>query len=525
MMNAQKSPSSHSPSLHYSFNDYIPEFYSECEFLRLACRKRRPSYPRLVFAWTNGEAVRGRGRGEEGRRIKGLVVRRRVQTKTHSSRDQGAPSVRLFANRRVREEALATLLLRTRESFPSKFSPDNLAQNRLARRGFAEMPSTPSYSPENSPTKVKPGSIPGRVTPGFSRVGIVPDDATGRRVFSGDLPFSPPLRSSAAPYSPQSPSSHCIFVRHNELTCTRHQPRKMSLLLPANILTGAPILQHLSFKNSTLVLQNHTKVLEATVAERLACSPPIMAIRAQSPAGSIPDFRMWESYRKMPLVSGFSRGSPVSPTLTFRHCTILTSVTLIGSICKSAKRKPVAVLADEPPRSARRFHSIETRDVFVAKRANAAPALRSTSTVARWQARQACCVVCTCARVLSAASDISRSGGVTRLALQWKSDQRRGGERIGNHSSPPPPPPALRLLSPSSYHPSRIPPFLLLLTDCRGGDKDEAKVIRKTRWSEQTPITKTNNHPSLHPTNYFAPPSNVLVMEGVGGGKWERNGR
>ncbi|KAJ8871738.1 hypothetical protein PR048_028074 [Dryococelus australis] len=37
----------------------------------------------------------------------------------------------------------------------------------------------------------EPGSIPGRVT-GFSRVGIVPDDATGRRIFSNIPRFSRP---------------------------------------------------------------------------------------------------------------------------------------------------------------------------------------------------------------------------------------------------------------------------------------------------------------------------------------------
>ncbi|KAJ8894227.1 hypothetical protein PR048_006839 [Dryococelus australis] len=36
------------------------------------------------------------------------------------------------------------------------------------------------------------GSIPGRVTPGFSQVGIEPDDAAGRRIFSGIFHFSSP---------------------------------------------------------------------------------------------------------------------------------------------------------------------------------------------------------------------------------------------------------------------------------------------------------------------------------------------
>ncbi|KAJ8888567.1 hypothetical protein PR048_008058 [Dryococelus australis] len=50
----------------------------------------------------------------------------------------------------------------------------------------------------------------------------------------------------------------------------------------------------------------------ATVAERLAPSPFTKANRVQSPAGS-PYFRKWESCRTMPLVRGFSRGSPASP--------------------------------------------------------------------------------------------------------------------------------------------------------------------------------------------------------------------
>ncbi|KAJ8866393.1 hypothetical protein PR048_032236 [Dryococelus australis] len=48
-------------------------------------------------------------------------------------------------------------------------------------------------------------------------------------------------------------------------------------------------------------------------AERLAFLPPIKANRVQSPAGPPPGFPMWKSCRTMPLVGGFSRGSPVYP--------------------------------------------------------------------------------------------------------------------------------------------------------------------------------------------------------------------
>ncbi|KAJ8873813.1 hypothetical protein PR048_024649 [Dryococelus australis] len=66
------------------------------------------------------------------------------------------------------------------------------------------------------------------------------------------------------------------------------------------------------------------------VAERLSRSLPTKASRVQAPAGS-PDCRIWESCRTMPLVSWFSRGSLVSSVLSFRRCSILTSITLIGS--------------------------------------------------------------------------------------------------------------------------------------------------------------------------------------------------
>ncbi|KAJ8870619.1 hypothetical protein PR048_029642 [Dryococelus australis] len=48
----------------------------------------------------------------------------------------------------------------------------------------------------------EPGSITGLVTPGFSEVGIVPDNAAGRRVFSGISRFPPALHSSNTPDSP-----------------------------------------------------------------------------------------------------------------------------------------------------------------------------------------------------------------------------------------------------------------------------------------------------------------------------------
>ncbi|KAJ8878051.1 hypothetical protein PR048_022514 [Dryococelus australis] len=53
-----------------------------------------------------------------------------------------------------------------------------------------------------------------------------------------------------------------------------------------------------------------------------------------------PDFRMWESRRTMPLVGGFSRGSLISRALSFRRCSKLTSITLIGSQDLVARSSP-----------------------------------------------------------------------------------------------------------------------------------------------------------------------------------------
>ncbi|KAJ8870089.1 hypothetical protein PR048_029100 [Dryococelus australis] len=64
---------------------------------------------------------------------------------------------------------------------------------------------------------------------------------------------------------------------------------------------------------------------------RLACSPPTKSNRVQFLAGSPSDVRMWASCRKKPLIGGFSRGSPVCTTLSFRRSSILASITLIGS--------------------------------------------------------------------------------------------------------------------------------------------------------------------------------------------------
>ncbi|KAJ8867582.1 hypothetical protein PR048_031384 [Dryococelus australis] len=120
----------------------------------------------------------------------------------------------------------------------------------------------------------------------------------------------------------------------------------------------------ITFQNSVGTARRHPNVQSfycegAAVAERIACSPPTKATRVQSSAGSIPDFRRWESYRAMQLVDGFSRGSPVSTALAFQRCSTLTSITPIGSqgIAVKSSPNPFTHLVVNPAIEGREFRS------------------------------------------------------------------------------------------------------------------------------------------------------------------------
>ncbi|KAJ8871479.1 hypothetical protein PR048_027796 [Dryococelus australis] len=59
------------------------------------------------------------------------------------------------------------------------------------------------------------------------------------------------------------------------------------------------------------------------------------------PGRVIPDFRMWESCRTMPLVGGyFLEDIPFHHSLSFRCCSILTSITLVGCQDLAVKSRP-----------------------------------------------------------------------------------------------------------------------------------------------------------------------------------------
>ncbi|KAJ8887701.1 hypothetical protein PR048_013919 [Dryococelus australis] len=130
-----------------------------------------------------------------------------------------------------------------------------------------------------------------------------------------------------------------LHIRQKVLTETQRKRTKSDGLF-AEMFADKTFKFAVTYPIIEIVSLKQTVVFGAAVAEQLACSPPTKANPVPSPAGSHRDFRMWESCRTMPLAGGFSRGSPVSSALSFRHCSILTSITLIGSQDDAVKSGP-----------------------------------------------------------------------------------------------------------------------------------------------------------------------------------------
>ncbi|KAJ8880487.1 hypothetical protein PR048_016957 [Dryococelus australis] len=150
------------------------------------------------------------------------------------------------------------------------------------------------------------------------------------------------LDRSAVPSSYQLAAVH-LKQRCNIFRVLRCNRRCSSLWLSLDGPTTSGFIrhrvEHIAEQCEILLFDlyyiNHKSILNrgATVAERLARSPPTKANRARSPAGS-PDFRKWESCRTMPLVGEPSRGSPISPATPPRRRSIFTLITLaFNEIC------------------------------------------------------------------------------------------------------------------------------------------------------------------------------------------------
>ncbi|KAJ8879195.1 hypothetical protein PR048_019801 [Dryococelus australis] len=129
------------------------------------------------------------------------------------------------------------------------------------------------------------------------------------------LPVRPRGKEVGASYSPET-SSSCIKSRFEEVYI------HLKIWITQTVFVGG----------------------RGDVAVRLPASPT--AYRVRYPAGSLPDFRTWESCRTMLLIGEFSRGSPVSTALAFRRCFILASLSSshLGSQDLDFKSPPLSFL-------------------------------------------------------------------------------------------------------------------------------------------------------------------------------------
>ncbi|KAJ8880968.1 hypothetical protein PR048_017441 [Dryococelus australis] len=132
-------------------------------------------------------------------------------------------------------------------------------------------------------------------------------------------------RFAASIRSSRDRATNNCFHGHRRSHFWRHAPwiskalpRTWPIVRPHFLISEGPVYDHLlellsddgySARPATTLHRTHDTI---TVTRQ----PPTKATRVQSTAGSL-DFRKWESCRTMPLVGGFSRGSPVCPPLHY----------------------------------------------------------------------------------------------------------------------------------------------------------------------------------------------------------------
>ncbi|KAJ8874151.1 hypothetical protein PR048_024993 [Dryococelus australis] len=176
------------PTLKPYLSSYLRTFYTENSDLSshtpivlsvVACYKIRGSLLRVVYKQVaDGKAARQWG-------VLRVEVMRQVASVQESALELTLNSILQHGNQLHQKILIRSLKLAVNN--------DNVPAGPRWRSGRNTAP--PSHQGE-------PGSIPGGVASGFSHVGIVPNDDTGRWVFSGISRFPPSLYSGAAPHSP-----------------------------------------------------------------------------------------------------------------------------------------------------------------------------------------------------------------------------------------------------------------------------------------------------------------------------------
>ncbi|KAJ8874842.1 hypothetical protein PR048_022731 [Dryococelus australis] len=155
-------------------------------------------------------------------------------------------------------------------------------------------------------------AVPGSISGGDLRMWeSCPDDAAGRRVFSGKSRFSRPCIPSLI-------HTHHVTFQFNKLTLI-----SLPLSLPL-------------FPSRSLTLSNFLLLSPSlSLSPLLTLSLPLSLTLSIYPVSKCRDFskslqahlnsRMWETWRMLPLADGSPHATPVSLTLAFRHCSIFTS--------------------------------------------------------------------------------------------------------------------------------------------------------------------------------------------------------
>ncbi|KAJ8878394.1 hypothetical protein PR048_018972 [Dryococelus australis] len=91
---------------------------------------------------------------------------------------------------------------------------------------------------------------------------------------------------------------------------------------PSKGMIASNVFIQTGVMKSTGFIRGYHSKPRTTVAERLYLLASHQGDPGSIPGRVTPDFRMWESCRTMPLIGGFSRGSPVSSALSFRRFSI-----------------------------------------------------------------------------------------------------------------------------------------------------------------------------------------------------------
>ncbi|KAJ8872377.1 hypothetical protein PR048_025981 [Dryococelus australis] len=229
----------------------------------------------------------------------------------------------------------------TASAHTSKMAPlTNVIRNTFHPSALGNLPANQQHRQYGTfrrthrlPPRGEPSSIPGGVAPGFPHVGIMPDDAAGKRIFSG-IPRSP---------------RHCIPRRCSVLTSLHpHRlSRPRSLRLCPNSLRESTLSPTLGVTESALLSQLGYESARGKVNDN------VHSVLTHTPFGSHVVFNTFASHQGEPghriFISesraGRCRWSAVFSRISrfprpFIQAPLHTSITLISSQVLAVKSRP-----------------------------------------------------------------------------------------------------------------------------------------------------------------------------------------